>query len=154
MTTRLSPTSNSRDDIATNATDITTNATGLTTVAYVKADVAADLKAAVQTNAALGGDGSGHFAPQRIVVHLLTLTGGALNGDAQITVGTSAGGTQILGATALTGLDAADDVFIIDLTGHFDAILDNATLHVEVTSIDSGGATGTTTTVTIEGRIV
>ena len=107
---------------------------------YVRCAQAVDLiSAASDTSAALSGVAADVFIPTKIVVTLDTIAGGVPNGDAAITVGLSAGATEILGATVLTGLITADDIFVINLTGHFPTMPGNDTLHVRVTTADTGG---------------
>jgi hypothetical protein len=86
----------------------------------------------------LPGDGSKTFAPTIAIFTCRTAT--ALNGDVQVRIGLSLGGTEILPATALTGLDAVDETYVVQMAGHFDAIPDNSTIHVQVSTADSGTA--------------
>jgi len=95
-----------------------------------------------QYNAALNGTAGGQFLPKELIFRCTA--GAALNGDVTVTVGTAAGGTQLLVATQLTGLDTADEIFRIPLAGEMPNILGNATLYCDVTIADTGGgATGT-----------
>jgi len=78
-----------------------------------------------------------NFVPTRAVVRCRTAT--ALAGDTSISIGTSAGGTQILASTPLTGLDAADETFLLDsLVAAISKIAGQATIYVKVTSVDTG----------------
>lgn len=116
------------------------------------ASIAIDVKAVAETTAALSGTAGQDFAPEQITIHL-TAVGAPLNGNTQITLGTTSGGTQILPATPLTGLTALNQTFSIVLTGSFPAIAGNATLYLNVTSADTGAGTGTGT-VRIQGKLL
>jgi len=109
-----------------------------------------DLKDAGTTDysADLGGDGTGEFVLEDVIVQCLTED--TLSGDAEITVGTTALGTELLAATALTALDAVGDTFKIAIVGLLPTVADNATLHVAVSSADSG--TSGTAKVSLSGR--
>jgi hypothetical protein len=107
-----------------------------------------DLHTNAQHTATLNGGAAQLFVPVRIVVRATTI----MTGDVQITVGTSAGGTQIKSATALTGLTAIDEVFVINLAGELPGIAGNGTVHFAVTTPDtSNPATGT---VFIQGVLI
>ena len=98
----------------------------------------------------LPGDGTKTFIPTLMVFHC-TAAAAPLNGDAQVKVGLSLGGTEILPATTLTSINAVDEGFVVALTGHFDPIPDNSTIHVQVSSADTGAGTGTVQA-KLEGR--
>ncbi|MBU1173429.1 MAG: hypothetical protein KKD44_27995 [Proteobacteria bacterium] len=118
-----------------------------------RAIIAADVKAVAETNGAVSGVAGQDFAPESITVHM-TAFGAALNGNCEITVGTTTpGGTEILGVTALTGLDALNETYRIALTGAFPTIAGNATLYVNVTTADTGAGTGTVNVI-IEGKLL
>jgi len=103
---------------------------------------------------ALPGSASDAWHPTLLIVNITAITGAA-NGDAEITVGTSAGGTQILTATALTDLNAVGEVIAIDLTGATKAaIAANDTIHVRCTTIDTGAGTVLTATCNIYGELI
>jgi hypothetical protein len=104
-----------------------------------------------EVSAALNGTSTKKFIPEGIDLVITALTGGPA-GDAQITVGTTAGGTQILPATPLTGLNAVGETFPITLTGIFPSIAGNATLYVKVTTADTGAGSTLTATARIYGR--
>ena len=109
---------------------------------------AVDLHAVAQHTAVLNGGAAQLFVPVRIVVQATTV----MTGDVEITVGTTAGGTEILGATPLTNLTAIDEVFTIALAGALPTIAGNGTVHFAVTGADtSNPATGT---VFIQGVLI
>jgi len=91
-----------------------------------------------EKSAAIGGNAADEFVPLKVIVHLEDdgAAGGA-TGDMQITVGTSAGGTQILGATVLTAFATLNDRFTITLSGLTAAIAADSTLYVKVTTRDT-----------------
>jgi hypothetical protein len=102
-----------------------------------------DVKALAAYTAVVNGISTDRFVPTNIIVRL-TAVGAPLNGNTQITIGTTAGGTQLLPATTLTGLTTLNHTFSIPITGLIAAaILANATLHTSVTSADTGAGTGT-----------
>jgi len=108
-------------------------------------------------SAALDGTALKAFMPRRIQVfcRTATLAGDLPTGDAQITVGTGAGGTQLLPATALTGLNVVGESVEILLAGIFLAIAGNATLFAKVTTADTkGGACAITADVIVSGTQV
>jgi hypothetical protein len=109
-----------------------------------------DLKDGGTTNysAALGGDGNKTFVPTTVIFTCRTAS--ALSGDVQVRVGTSHGGTEVMGDTTLTALDTVDESYIVQLSGVKGPIANNATLYVQVTSADTG--TSGTMDATIEGR--
>ncbi len=100
----------------------------------------------------LGGTAAQHFLPESLVFYCSA--GAALNGDVTLTVGTSVGGTEIMAAVPLTGLDTASESFRIALTGVFPAILGNAALDITVTIGDTGGGATGSMTAYIEGDLV
>ena len=71
-----------------------------------------------EVSAALSGSATKKFIPEAAEVIVTAITN-TPNGDAQITIGTSSGGTQICAATPLTGLAAVGAVYRIALTGNF-----------------------------------
>ena len=107
-----------------------------------------------EISAALNGSAAKNFIPEAIEFVGISASGSP-NGDAIITAGTSAGGTQLVGVTSLTGLNSAGGVFRINLTGYFAPILGNATLYVKCTTADTkGGASTNVVTARIVGRQV
>jgi len=113
------------------------------------------ISAASDTSSALGGVVTDDFIPTRILVDTTAVAGGVPNGDAAITIGTAAGGTQILPATTLTGLTAVGTKHVIAITGDLPLIAANATLHIRVTTADTGaGLTTCTANVIIQGTYV
>jgi hypothetical protein len=102
-----------------------------------------NVKTTAAYTAVINGISTDSFVPTNLVGRLTAVAGG-LNGNLQITVGTSVGGTQILPATPLTGLTAINNTFSIPVSGLVAAaILANATLHTSTTFADTGAGTGT-----------
>jgi len=101
--------------------------------------------------AALNGTATKKFIPEGIDFIVTALTG-VPNGNAIVTVGTTAGGTQILPATPLTGLNAVGETFPIQITGILPSIAGTATLYVKVTTADTGAGSTLTATARIYGR--
>jgi len=101
----------------------------------------------------LGGLAATHLSPWRLTVHLHTVAG-APNGNAQIRVGTSSGGNQILADTALTGLDTQHTTFNIDLVGVMPVLTADSTLYVKCTTADTGAAASTLINVLALCRVV
>lgn len=103
---------------------------------------------------ALGGVSSDEWVPTMAIVDITGVTGAA-NGDAEITIGTAAGGTQILTATALTGANADGEKFAIDLTGVVKtSIAANSTIYIRCTTIDTGAGSSLTANVYLFGEIL
>jgi len=96
----------------------------------------------------LNGDGDGEFVLEDVIVQCLTED--TLTGDAEIKIGTTTDGDELLAATALTGLDAVGDTFKIAVAGLLPTVSDDATLHVTVSSADSG--TSGTAKVQLSGK--
>ena len=113
---------------------------------------AINLKAVAETTGVLNGTAAQDFAFEYVIVHC-TAVGGGLNGNVEITIGTSSGGTQVLSATPLTGLNTLNQTFQIALTGLFRPVAGNATLYVNVTSADTGAGTGTADVI-IRGKLL
>jgi hypothetical protein len=106
-----------------------------------------------EQSAGIGGVSTDEFCPTLAVVQLTNAGSGTPNGDAQITIGITTGGTEILAATALTGLVALNDKFLIDLTGAVqNSIPADSDIYVKVTTADTVGVTGITGTAYIEGQ--
>jgi hypothetical protein len=102
---------------------------------------------------AIGGSAANEYVPLKVIVHLEDDNAGAgATGDMQITVGTSSGGTQILGATVTAAMVTLNDRFEIDVTGLTAAIAADSTLYVKVTTKDTT-AVGYLADVYIEGQI-
>lgn len=126
-------------------TEITWNGTdwtelGRATSVEAQATATIDMKVAGANVLTLNGNATNQFIPKELVFMGLTAT--ALNGDIELTVGTSVGGTQILPITPLTGLNTVSEKFVITLTGLLPAIAGNASLDITVTTADTG-TTGT-----------
>ena len=90
----------------------------------------------------LNGTAAQQFVPKEIIFECTA--GVALNGDVTVSVGTTPGGAELLPATQLTGLNAANEVFRIIMAGVMPNILGNAALDITVT-IDDTGTSGTMT---------
>lgn len=133
-------------------TDVATSTTELAQEQRVKVSTLA-MDSVNEVSQAIGGSAANEFVPTEIVVHLEDdgAAGGA-TGDMQITVGTSAGGTQILGATATTNLDTLNDRFTIAITGLTAAIAADSTLYVKATTRDTT-AVGYTCDIYIRGQV-
>lgn len=80
--------------------------------------------------------------------------GAALNGDVTVTIGNTVGGTEIMAALPLTGLNAAGVTFRVPLEGVFPAMPGNDVLDVSVTIGDTGGGATGTMTVTLIGVLI
>jgi hypothetical protein len=100
----------------------------------------------------LSGSGGNQFLPKEIV--FVCTAGASLNGDVTITAGTAAGGTQLLPATPLTGLNAAGLILRIAMTGVMPNIAGNAALDCTVTIADTGGGASGTMTCYVIGEEV
>lgn len=104
-----------------------------------------------EVSAALNGTATKKFIPEGISF-VVTAATGAPNGDAIVTVGTATGGTQILPATSLTGLNVVGETDPIVLAGVFPSIAGNATLYVKCTTADTKGGATCVVTARIYGR--
>lgn len=62
----------------------------------------------------------------------------AMNGDMAITIGTTAGGTEIAAITILTGLNTVGEKFVIHFDGLLPAIAGASALDISVTTADTG----------------
>lgn len=80
----------------------------------------------------LSGTAGHRFIPTHVIVKTATVTGTPTVG--QITVGTAAGGTQVLTATAITGCTLANDTRMIPLSAGATNIAGNATIYVKCTT--------------------
>ncbi len=110
---------------------------------------AVDLKvAATDYTAVLPGDGTKRFHPQRYFFLCKTAT--ALSADGTVNLGIASGGTTMLAAQALTGLNLVNEVFRADVAVTAAAtVADNATLYLEMAAADTG--TSGTMDVYVEG---
>jgi len=91
-----------------------------------------------EQSTAIGGAAANEFVPRFIIFHMEDVgVGAAANGDAQVTVGITPGGTEILGATALTNLINLNDRFVVAITGLTATMPANSTLYVKVTTADT-----------------
>jgi len=110
-----------------------------------------DATAVAETVVKLTGDGSGKFVPKSLLVMCKTVD--TFTSVATLSVGTTTGGTEILAATALTGLDTADEVYLVDLILEAGAIVaaiaDNADIFINITV--GAVATAQTFKVVLEG---
>lgn len=103
-----------------------------------------DMVAPAANVVTLGGGAARAFILKEAV--FVCTAGAALKGDVTVSLGTTPGGAEIMAATPLTGLNAANETFRILMEGVFPAILGNAALDCSVTIGDTGGgATGTMT---------
>jgi hypothetical protein len=99
---------------------------------------------------ALNGAAAQKFVPEKIVA-IVTAATGAPNGDAQIKLGTTNGGSEIMAAHLLECATANEPTMIL-LEGRFPAIAGNATLYAEVTTADTKGACTCVVTLRVIGR--
>lgn len=83
------------------------------------------------------------FYTPLFLVGRVTAETGALAGDVQIRLGTTAGGNEIMSDRVLVGFDGPGAQYTINLAGLIPPINAAATLFLTVTGIDSGVATGT-----------
>jgi hypothetical protein len=102
---------------------------------------------------ALGGNAAKHLSPTHLTIYLHTVAG-APNGDAQIRVGTSSGGNQILADTVLTGLDTQHKTFVINIDGVMPVITADSTIYVKCTTKDTGASASTLINVLALFRVV
>jgi hypothetical protein len=109
-----------------------------------------------EQSTAMGGSAANQFCPTHAVVHLKAVgVGAAANGDVQISIGTSTGGTQIKTAGAATGLTGLNAKFIFDLTGAVKAAIPcNSTVYVKVTTADTTAGVGHLADVYLYGDVV
>lgn len=101
-----------------------------------------DMKVAGNNALVAPGAAAQQFTPTEIVFQCLTAT--ALNGDIEVTVGTAAGGTQILPITALLNLATVGQKFVVLVHGLIPAVAGASALDITVTTADTG-TTGTMT---------
>lgn len=145
MTVRMSATENLTDAEATALDDAAVQATSTAALSLCTLNE--------EKSGAINGSATKKFKPLKILITCLTATG-APNGDAQITCGTSAGGTQICTATPTIGLATAGEVYEIGLSGEFPAIAGNATIYFKCTTADTKGGATCVVTARIVGRQV
>ncbi len=106
-----------------------------------------------EQSTALGLSAASEFVPRYAIAHLEAIGGAGATGDTQITIGTSAGGTQILGATALTGVDGLNDRYVIALaTGLTATLTADSTIYCKVTTKDTTAGAGHLVDVYIVGE--
>jgi len=106
-----------------------------------------------EQSTAIGGSSGNQFKPTYIEFHLEAVGGAGATGDAQITVGTSAGGTQILTATTVTNMKDLNDTFGVSVTGLLDPIGADSTLYVKCTTADTTAGAGHLMDAHITGEI-
>lgn len=107
-----------------------------------------------KANAALNGDSTRYFIPEKIECIATAIGGGATNnGNAQIIVGTTDGGTQICPAHPVS-ITVNHGVATITLEGGFAPIAGNATIYAQVSTADTNMAANLTVTVRVIGRQV
>ena len=113
-----------------------------------------DALTVAETIIKLTGDGSGKFVPKSLVI--LCTEDDTVSVVPTVSVGTTTGGTEILAATLLTGLTAADKCYLIDLIleagAIVDAIADNADIFINVTV--KATATSQSIKVALEGSVL
>jgi hypothetical protein len=105
---------------------------------------AIDLKALAAYTGITNGISTDRFIPTNLIFRVTAVGGAALTGDTFVSVGTSAGGTQILPITQLTGLIGLNTSFSVPIAGLVNvAILANSVLHCSITTADTSAGTGT-----------
>jgi|GEM_PF-2833286 len=108
-----------------------------------------------EQSVALGGVASKQFAPTHAIVQMATVSGAAAAGDFQISIGITSGGTEILAATACTGVIAIDTKLIIDLSAVVKPALPaSSTLYVKVTTADTTAGAGHLAKVYVVGEVI
>jgi hypothetical protein len=107
-----------------------------------------DLTALAETEIQLPYAAAQKFVPSRVVVTCTSV----MDGDAEIKIGSSSGGGDVLAATALTGLTVVGKHFSISLSGVLPSILGSGKLFLTVTSVDSHADAAAT--VRVEGSII
>lgn len=100
------------------------------------------LGAATNYNGRLSGAVAQQFAPTKAVI-TCTAAGGVLNQDAQIQIGTTNGGAELMAAFPLVGITGVGTKHVVVFAGAIPALLANALLYVRMTSADTSGNTGT-----------
>jgi len=107
-----------------------------------------------ELSTAIGLSAGSEFVPRIAIAHMEAISGAGATGDTQITIGTSAAGTQILTATALTGLIALNSHFIIALGTAVTATLTaDSTIYCKVTTKDTSAGAGHLLDVYILGEV-
>jgi len=91
-----------------------------------------------EQNTAIGLSAADEFVPIYAIFQMEAVgVGAAANGDVEVTIGTSAAGTQILGTTTLTNLINLNDRFVVVLAGLTAAIAADATIYCKITTADT-----------------
>lgn len=108
--------------------------------------------AATNYNGRLNGLPTSSFAPLQAIITVRT-TAGVLNQDAQIQIGTTNGGAELMAAFVLTGLIGVGTKHVVAFNGPIPDIDGNALIYVRMTSADSSGF-ASTADVSIIGRQV
>jgi len=107
-----------------------------------------------EQSTAIGLSAGSEFVPRYAIAHLEAIGGAGATGDTEITIGTSTGGTQILTATALTGVDGLNDHFLIALaTGLTATLTADSTIYCKVTTKDTSAGAGHLVDVYIVGEV-
>lgn len=109
-----------------------------------------------EQSTAIGGAATDQWCPTTAIIQMVDVgEGTAANGDVQMSIGITAGGTQILAATALTNLIAINTKFVIDLSAVVKpAIPANSTVYVKVTTADTTAGAGHLANAYIYGKII
>lgn len=93
-----------------------------------------------EVSAPMSGSAAKHFVPTHVVITVAS-TGGALNADGHVNIGTTAGGTEIFSNLALTGLTAVGATRFYPVTAQTHTVLGNATLYANVENAETGAGT-------------
>lgn len=109
-----------------------------------------------EKSVAIGGLATQQFAPLFAIVQMVAVgVGAAATGDTDISIGISAGGTQILTATECTGLIGINTKKVIDLSAVVKPALPaSSTVYVKVTTADASAGAGHLANVYIVGEII
>lgn len=109
-----------------------------------------------EKSVALGGVASKQWAPTHAIVQMVDVgAGAAATGDFEITIGITSGGTQILAATACTGVIAINTKLVIDLSAVVKPALPaSSTVYVKVTTADSTAGAGHLADVYLVGEVI
>lgn len=108
-----------------------------------------------EQSTAIGGAAANEFVPELIVFHVEDVgAGAAANGDIEVSVGTTTGGTQIMVATTLTNLISLNQRYVAVIDGLTSTMLANGTLYVKVTTADTTAGAGHLLDAYILGTIV
>jgi hypothetical protein len=101
-----------------------------------------------EKSGALSGSASKHFVPTHVILTVAS-TGGALNADSTVNIGTTAGGTEIFSGIATTGLTAVGACRVFQNTAQTHTVLGNGLIYANVETAETGAGT-----LTLDIRVV